>query len=261
MKRILPFYTWARKNVPLQFSQILEQPRKYAKLGKFREFAEGFAKETKEEAKFTPEWMQEVGFIKSPWKKGGKPLYFYTDLPIKDLDYLWNVRDIVSGMSPLIKFPIEYFYGVKTFPTPGEPISKPGKEYTYAPGWMAILPEKIREHLGLKKTYDRLAGQEVVKISKLALYTLETILPMTRDLNMFYPQPIQLLQDKSLSRMLAYPTGMQWKILDVAQEQRNMIYEANQLRREITMHFKETGEISQDKQNRLNEIIMIFSKK
>jgi len=182
-------------------------------------------------------------------------------LPIKDLDYLWNVRDIVSGISPLIKFPIEYFYKVKTFPTVGEPISTPGKEYTYAPGWMAALPDSIKKHLGLKKAYDRLAGQEVVKISKLAMYTLETVFPTTRDLNMMFPQKIQLSQDKALSRMLAYPTGMQWKVLDVAQEQKNMIYEAEQLRREITMYFKETGEIHQAKQKRLDEILIQFSKK
>lgn len=261
MKRLFPFYTWARKNVPLQFSQILEQPRKYARLGKLREFAAGFGQETKEEKRFTPEWMQEMGFIKSPWKRSGRPLYIYTDLPIKDLDYLFKSRDIISGLSPLIKYPIEFFYNVKTFPTVGAPIYKPGKEYTYAPGWLAFLPENIRKHLGLKKTYDKLAGQEVVKIHRKALYVLESILPMTRDLNMMFPQRIQLLEDKSIARILAYPTGAQWKILDVAQEQKNMIYEAEQLRREITMHFKETGEIPFEKKRRLDEIIMTFSKK
>jgi len=261
MKRIMPFYTWARKNVPLQFSQILEQPEKYARLGKLREFVSGFGQETKEEKRFTPEWMQEMGFVKSPWTRKGKPLYYYTDLPVKDLDYLFRARDIISGLSPLIKYPIEFFYNVKTFPTVGAPIYEPGKEFTYAPGWMAILPENIRKHLGLKKTYDRLSGKEVVKIHKKALYVLESILPMTRDLNMMFPQKIELSEDKSMARILAYPTGMQWKILDVAQEQKNMIYEANQLRREITMYFKETGEIPFDKQRRLDEIIMIFSKK
>ena len=78
---------------------------------------------------------------------------------------------------------------------------------------------------------------------------------------MLYPQQIELSQEKALSRFLSYPSGLQAKFLDVDQEMNNLYWEFEQLRREITMAVKETGEIPFEKQRRLEEIQIIFEKR
>ena len=112
MKRIIPFYTWTRNNVPLQLEMMMKQPGKYAGIEKLRAAISG--KEGKEEMKWLPEWMQEMFIAKLPIKDdAGRSLWMQLDLPLDDINKLpissSGIREIASSLSPFLKFPIEKY--------------------------------------------------------------------------------------------------------------------------------------------------------
>jgi len=112
MKRLMPFYVWARNNTPLQIEQMLKQPGKYAGLEKFRQSM--FTDKDKEEFEYLPEWMQGMFVFPHPWKKElGQSLWMQLDLPLEDINKLplssESIREIGALLSPALKVPIELY--------------------------------------------------------------------------------------------------------------------------------------------------------
>jgi len=112
MRRIMPFYVWARHNVPLQIEQMMKQPGKYANLEKLRQSM--FGPEEKVEFGFLPDWMKEMFVAPLPWKDdAGRTLWMQLDLPLDDIKYLpissSGIREIASTLTPFLKFPIERY--------------------------------------------------------------------------------------------------------------------------------------------------------
>ena len=63
MKRIIPYYTWLRKNAALQLEMILENPKKYMYISKVVHGIEGMVDEENEINKalvndFAKDWVQ-----------------------------------------------------------------------------------------------------------------------------------------------------------------------------------------------------------
>lgn len=234
MKRGIPFYTWMRKNIPNMFNQLLEQPDKFSKIGKLKRIAG--VKETEAEKALKPDWMAEEGYMKSPFKMKGKPVYYYMDLPTKDLETLFSMRDLYSSITPFKEIP-HMLLNVKSFPELGARIAEEGKEYTAAPAWMTFLPEKVKDYLKIGPGIDLSTGKEVLKIHKKVLYAMETFMPPIKDLNstsnLIYPQPVEYLKDKALYRMYSHPTGMQFRALDLDWETQNIVREMQEMTEKI----------------------------
>ena len=100
-KRAVPFYTWMRKNIPLQLEQIAKQPGKYAAMTHGQKAVESMTPAMEE--KYLPHWMKnEEMYIRLPGNK-----YFNPDLPFQDLAKLTlsdrTIKEIVNPITPLVK--------------------------------------------------------------------------------------------------------------------------------------------------------------
>ncbi len=154
MKRMIPFFTWTRNNIPLQIEQMIKQPGKYAMFPKLQQDIGG--KIGEEEFQDLPEWMQNMMVVRIG-EDGGSGLWLQLNLPIEDLNKLplnpEGVREIVSMMSPILKVPTEIITNRNLFF--GTEIVNPDlpKELQTAKTikQLKMLPEPIKDFLNFKE--------------------------------------------------------------------------------------------------------------
>lgn len=109
MKRIFPFYTWTRKNLPLQLEAIIKQPQKAVGFEKLRKSFEKVSGVTEEDKALMPEWAKKRQPFWLP-TKGKEKRYFPTEswIPLADIQKLERPADVIGELlSPLVKIPIE----------------------------------------------------------------------------------------------------------------------------------------------------------
>lgn len=146
MKRLIPFYTWSRNNIPLQISQAVLQPGKYAAVGKTLRALRGDTTAQNEEYPFLPDYMKKSFPIRTGQDEKGNPNYLYgLGLPIEDLNKSPKNMTLDS-LSPLLKFPLEQATGMNFF------FNKPISEMDSAPQIVGSMPKPIQDFLDYKET-------------------------------------------------------------------------------------------------------------
>ncbi len=142
MKRIFPFYTWTRKNVPFQIRQMIQHPGKYKAIDTLRQEVEAAVGKSDPNEKYISEWMLanyptkvkvEDGKARyfllggwwagaDLWKLGSQPTKLVTDLlhpTLKiglemltgELDDEGYVTDLFSGQKLHPEMQTDYFFG------------------------------------------------------------------------------------------------------------------------------------------------------
>lgn len=119
VKRIIPFYTWTRKNFPLQVQSFLERPGKYTW---YNHFQENFSSET-EGNSIVPSYFNDLFAIPTGANFGGGQAFLTPDLPftrtmnepIPFENGKFSLNPIGSMMTPLIKTPLERVMGHQFF--------------------------------------------------------------------------------------------------------------------------------------------------
>ena len=161
MKRFVPFYTWMRKNIPLTAETMLNKPGRYANIEKvLRAFRQ---EETESQKKYKPKYMEDSLHL-----GGGK--YLNLNLPGNDLKDATNLRDLASGVNPLLKVPVEIGFNKNLYFD--SDIQYRDGAMTKAPNWAII------EIPGLtKKTPKGMMMDPRVK------YAIESLLPNSKTLS------------------------------------------------------------------------------
>ncbi len=117
-KRVFPFYTFTRKNIPLQFEALIKNPARQTKLIKAKNNVEILAGDDNTTG-ILPEWLKDAAPI-YVGRKDGKVRYIKLEgfFPVADLNKLSDpAKQLLSLASPLIKAPTEqalnynFFFG------------------------------------------------------------------------------------------------------------------------------------------------------
>ena len=121
LKRIIPFYTWTRNNVPVMTEYIARKPGGVMWYLHAKRNIEAHS----EAEDVVPRYFQEAGAIRTPFQvgsdtpgqgdTGGGQFYAAPDLPFLNLNDTFNFSQLMSQVSPLIKAPYEISAGKKVF--------------------------------------------------------------------------------------------------------------------------------------------------
>lgn len=103
-RRVIPFYTWSRKNFPLQIEYMLRKPGAYTRyLHAKRNVELGVPEDD-----VVPQYYSDLLAIRTPFTSGkGDRMYFTPDLPFRDLAEQFNVDRTLGQLNPLLKVPLE----------------------------------------------------------------------------------------------------------------------------------------------------------
>lgn len=264
MRRVIPFYTWTRNNVPLQIEQMMKQPGKYAGLEKLRkEIGAASGQEAVNEEQYLPTWMKEMFIFRLPGEsKEGLPRYLQVDLPLEDINKLpfteSGRREIISLLSPFIKFPVErianrnLYFGSDVYDA-----SLP-REYQTSKTMEALkfLPGPIKKYLNFKEVTkkDPMSGEPVkaYEMDSLKLHMLRSILAGRFYSTMASATDSELDAWMKLSRILG---GVPVRPVDMEEEKFRRMKEQEYLTKDILRYIKqrELFEESEDPWKNLRE--------
>lgn len=136
LKRLVPFYSWLRKNTPLQLEMMMKNPKPYQvtmnaidKMDKSIDKKDYIKKDDRNE--FARDWVQTP--IKATDEEGTtRNVFWNPNLPYGDLQKVTSPSGMVSAISPVIKTPFElamnrdFFYGNDIAREPGATKDAPG---------------------------------------------------------------------------------------------------------------------------------------
>jgi len=118
-KRLIPFWTFMSRNLPLQLQEIFTNPAAYAAYGHIKRNFEG-AKEENE-----PEYWKGLGTWRLPFDMGGRPAYLQPDFGFTRMGQdIENITDTLSmkkplafmnSVNPAFSAPLDFMYGKDSF--------------------------------------------------------------------------------------------------------------------------------------------------
>jgi len=174
---IAPWYTWARKNIPLQFEMLLRQPGKFTLPVHLQAVLETKQERQKKET-IAPEWMRERQAFSSPLippTKAGDIRYIMPGMPYEDITRFGDPREWINQLNPVLKGAMEQALSQDFFT--GRPFYPEGVKNDPAlqlqrvePGWAKVVPKQLHPLFNIRQYIDPSTGKTVTVASPRAVH-------------------------------------------------------------------------------------------
>ncbi len=125
MRRLIPFYTWTRKNLELQANVLLTAPGRISnELTAINSIGDlfGGSQLTDKEKSLLPSWMANTIALKRQGKNGNTEILSGFGTPIEQPFQAFQPNNILGSISPLFRYPVELMSGYQFFQ--GKPTSQ-----------------------------------------------------------------------------------------------------------------------------------------
>tara|TARA_R100000995_G_scaffold35970_2_gene16423 strand:- start:56 stop:7936 length:7881 start_codon:yes stop_codon:yes gene_type:complete len=228
VKKLVPFYTWTRKNLPLMMEMMLRKPQIFNRYNSFKkEMEEGL-----ERPEEVPDWMVRGGAIQTPFTYDGESMFILPDLPFKSplemIDPLFTgeltageraakaISTFGSQMTPLVKAPYEWQTKRnlwKGYNFDGRYDEVP-RAYTMVPGMMpalklaGIAQKRERDDKWVMKDYE--------------LHSFAQLLPTFMDIRRLFPDE-ERYRERLLSNWISFMAGAGLRTNTKWEQQRSRI--------------------------------------
>ncbi|MBU2346542.1 MAG: hypothetical protein KJ888_20320, partial [Gammaproteobacteria bacterium] len=219
-KRLIPFYTWQRKQIPLTFQTLVQKPMIYDTIYRTQRALQGqFGSEVEEEV--LPAYIRDMTHFRFPTAKGEIPQYLVSlGLPEEDMLRLMSftngpltpLRAAMSQLGPFLKVPIELGTGKILY------FDKPISDFNRAHGYLKHLPDTVKKFINFHEYTDK-GGNKRFMVNPYAMYAMSQFRA--------FAEVDDYLDDRkgALSRMLNAFTGAKVAEVDINIEARRRIRE------------------------------------
>lgn len=250
-RRVIPFYTWTRKNLPLMLEEMVRQPQKFTRFYQLKNEVELYSpQETIVPSYFTEEMAVRLPFTFGQGQDESRA-YMLPDLPFTSLNDVSDPSVALSQVSPFIKTPIEYAFGRQFFK--GLPLRD---SYQPVPAAMAapmrVIPGVVPLLEATGKLQKNADGSLAMKQKD--LYVLEQFLPVYGKARRLFPSEAQY-DNRLATTWLSWAFGLGLRT-NTAQDRRNEASRRIRARFEDLSSLEELGYIPEGtKQPRLGQTI------
>ena len=109
MKRVIPFYTFMRKNIPMELEAMLQQPTTFTSIQRAKMNIDKLNEDSYQAQNERNEWRQDD--LQIPVPIGGKNFGVTDNMPYSQFERVFTPHMLAGQTSPFIKVPIELASG------------------------------------------------------------------------------------------------------------------------------------------------------
>lgn len=176
MRRVIPFYTFTRKNIELQLTQLVKQPGKYATQAKVFNTASAImsdAQLTDEERDKLPDYLKSgLGLVMS---KNGSKVEIVNSLgtPFEQIFQALQPNQLLSSLSPAIGVPLQVATKRNFFQ--GKPLDDVNDASAFK-----SAPQFIKDYIGFTTRKNKDGSERYIALNPTRLFIMSNLPPTTR---------------------------------------------------------------------------------